>query len=116
MKQIIISLFILLLCGCSNDNEARLESNYYIKYKAKAIKYKVVSKVQVTTETGKQYLTPKTQIWEQTFGPVSKGFEAKIMVYDQMEYIEIYCSRGEEPFALKASTSSGLNLNYTIDY
>lgn len=57
--------------------------------------------------------------WEQTYGPVPKGFKAIIQVQGYTRTLEIHCCRGKEPFALKAiknGQNSNPVLGYTIDY
>ena len=52
--------------------------------------------------------------WNQTYGPVKKGFRASVSVGSSLVTVEIYVSKNNGPFALKAS-KSGDN-SYTIDF
>ena len=53
--------------------------------------------------------------WEQTYGPVKKGFKCEVQVGNGEPTIEIYVSKNQEPFALK-TTKTGKSASYTIDF
>ena len=95
-----------------------------MRYEAKvSTKYAGVSVTYVvTTENGVQTFTGGTS-FNQTFGPVNKGFKASINVYAKV-YDQPLCNakisvcRGNEPFALKAHNSGRetVSTSYTINY
>lgn len=132
MKRLYL-LYILFLglsfTNCSTDDSETPFSpdqsvekvDYYIKYKVKcASRYSYLKGVTVATDKGTSTLEFKNKSsWEQTYGPVTKGFKASIKVYGLTSTVEIHCCRGQEPFALKAITNGQANdpsLEYTIDY
>ena len=136
MKKFIINLFLTTLfvgsfCSCNEkepfvrlpDKEETKEevAEYYIKYVANSLdRYISITGVTVTTDNGTQsfnYSNSARKTWEQTYGPVKKGFRASINVKgNKIGDVKIYCCRGSEPFALKASRSGSGQLQYTINY
>ena len=132
MKQLylIFAIFIgTAFIGCTSEDseipstpEQEVEKvDYYIKYYVKsASSYHYIKSVTVTTDKGVQTFEFKNKIgWEQTFGPVAKGFKASIHVQGYTNTVEIHICRGKEPFALKAILNEGVSnpsLEYTIDY
>ena len=103
------------------EEEKEEVAEYYVKYVAKSLnRYISITGVTVATDNGTQtfnYSSNAKYSWEQTYGPVKKGFRASITVTgNKIGNIEIYCCRGSEPFALKASRSGSGSLQYTINY
>lgn len=121
LKFIILATFTFILFSCSDDEPS---SAYYVKYEASVKSVYIGDNIKYTvkTENGfKTYTSGKS--YSQTFGPVKKGFNAKITA-DARDWniadceVKIYVCRGEEPFALKSSNSGGklVSTSYTIDY
>lgn len=131
MKKIIALLSALLtllaFSSCTNEEPSpsntqqgtETDANYYVKYTALAyggIGYENarIESVTVETETGSKTIEPNVKSWEETYGPVSKGFKAKIQATGASKTVRIYVCRGEEPFVIKAEGSS--STSYTIDF
>lgn len=131
MKKIIALLSALLtllaFSSCTNDEPSpsntqqgtETDANYYVKYTALAyggVGYENarIESVTVETETGSKTIEPNVKSWEETYGPVSKGFKAKIQATGASKTVRIYVCRGEEPFVIKAEGSS--STSYTIDF
>ncbi len=116
----------VVLCGCGDNNEPddSYSSDYYVKYEASVSSSNYGKTVEYTVETDigrKTFVGGKT--FEQTFGPVKKGFKASVRAdagnyYGAECNVKIYVCRGNEPFALKANQSGSTNVavSYTIDY
>ena len=131
LRGIFFTVFSIAFGSCSEeeqfvrlpDKEEEKEevAEYYVKYVAKSLnRYISITGVTVATDNGTRtfnYSGNAKYSWEQTYGPVKKGFRASITVTgNKIGNIEIYCSRGSEPFALKASRSGSGSLQYTINY
>ena len=131
MKKIIVLLSVLLtlltFSSCTNEEpspsntqqETETDANYYVKYTALAyggVGYENarIESVTVETETGTKTIEPNVKSWEETYGPVSKGFKAKIQATGASKTVRIYVCRGEEPFVIKGEGSS--SASYTIDF
>lgn len=136
MYKLLKYLCFILLClltGCEKDNyttysEPTIENDYYVRYEADittgglASGYRdIYYTVNTENETKKFVSTDRT--FNQTFGPVKKGFLTEISV-DASKVgnsscnVRIYVSRANEPFALKASNDAKVkvNVSYKIDY
>lgn len=135
MKKIIVLLSVLLtlltFSSCTNEEPSpsntqpetetgtETDANYYVKYTALAyggVGYENarIKSVTVETETGSKTIEPNVKSWEETYGPVSKGFKAKIQATGASKTVRIYVCRGEEPFVIKGEGSS--SASYTIDF
>lgn len=131
MKKIIVLLSALLtllaFSSCTNEEPSpsntqqgtETDANYYVKYTALAyggVGYENarIESVTVETETGSKTIEPNVKSWEETYGPVSKGFKAKIQATGASKTVRIYVCRGEEPFVIKGEGSS--SASYTIDF
>lgn len=131
MKKIIVLLSVLLtlltFSSCTNEEPSpsntqqgtETDANYYVKYTALAyggVGYENarIESVTVETETGTKTIEPNVRSWEETYGPVSKGFKAKIQATGASKTVRIYVCRGEEPFVIKGEGSS--SASYTIDF
>ena len=100
----------------TNDNYSITNDNYYVKYKISSNYPNIFSNWSVTTPQGNYTKNNyQTRLWEETYGPVKKGFKCVAQVQNGIPTIEIYISKNNSPFALKASKSGG-TLSYTIDY
>lgn len=135
-KTFILFTMIFAIYSCENNNisqpnnpttnEDGGEENYYVKYTAECVcRYNVNMEVKVNTEQGlTTFLCEKK--FSETFGPVPKGFECKIVGIDPSSTTEnysditvyIHISRNEEPFALKAinNGTGSSQASYTIDF
>lgn len=103
----------VLMTACEDENSEPSVADYYVQYKAGSMYY--LNKVTVATENGKKvYSDYKSSSFNKTFGPVRKGFMAEISVGVSNSSVEIYVSRGNEPFVLKATGSGGAK--YKIDF
>lgn len=130
---IIISIFIISIAfySCNKDDKDDIEDNgkkdevvvtdnYYVKYVIFCNYPRVFSDWSVTTPQGnftKNHY--QTRRWEQTYGPVKKGFKCMAQVGLGEPTIEIYISKNQEPFALKSSTTVSSYTRssvYTIDF
>lgn len=120
-----VLLSAMLICSCSksDDGTPSEEANYYVKYEAvnKTKHIGDVSEIIVNTDQGsKSYISDRT--FSETFGPVKKGFTAKIVCNDRTGVnsvsVSIYVSVGKEPFALKATNTASqtVSASYTIDF
>ena len=133
MKKAISLLSVLLtllaFSSCTNDEpspsntqpetETGTDANYYVKYTALAyggLGYENarIESVTVETETGTKTIETNVKSWEETYGPVSKGFKARVQATGTSKTVRIYVCRGEEPFVIKAEGSS--SASYTIDF
>lgn len=129
--RILLLFCTINLISCSKDNFESIDipeeipneeptASYYVKYEAMGSVRNFIESIIVTTDKGKETITKKRS-WSQTYGPVSKGFKASITAIGGYPTVNIYVCRGEEPFVLKGSNSSGsstssASASYTIDY
>jgi hypothetical protein len=124
MKKLYLIFALIIgtaLIGCTSEDPEVEKVDYYIKYYVKSVaSYQYIKSVSVTTDKGFQTYELRNKVgWEQTYGPVAKGFKASIHVDGYTSTVEIHCCRGKEPFALKAIKNGQTNspsLEYTIDY
>ncbi len=127
----IIPLFfsiLISLSSCKKDETQNHQNiandDYYVRYEIKGNgTYIYFSDFSIKTDkgdvsfSGYQYHT-----WNQTYGPVNKGFSASVSVKSSFVTVEIYVSKNNGPFALKASKSGGnssasnMSQSYTIDF
>ena len=99
-KTFILFTMIFAIYSCENNNisqpnnpttnEDGGEENYYVKYTAECVcRYNVNMEVKVNTEQGlTTFLCEKK--FSETFGPVPKGFECKIVGIDPSSTTENY--------------------------
>jgi hypothetical protein len=102
----------------SSDNNTTtvVNDNYYVKYIISSSYPYIFSNWTVTTPEGNYTKNDyQTRHWEQTYGPVEKGFKCEVQVKNGQPTIEIYVSKNQEPFALK-TTKEGYSASYTIDF
>ena len=125
MKKIVIVLLAVLTISCSTDgdmdnNETVINDNYYVKYVINGNgAYGRISNWTATTPQG-IYTNSGYQVrsWNQTYGPVKKGFRSEVKIGNYIggaPIIEIYVSKNEEPFALKVS-KTGSSASYDIGF
>ncbi|MBQ1221297.1 MAG: hypothetical protein IIX78_01975, partial [Alistipes sp.] len=102
--------------SCSKDDDINTpeeKAEFYVKYKART-QYSLITSIVVSTPEGNLTISGNRQSYEQTFGPVSKGFVCYIKASQYPDVVEIYVCRGAEPFALKASGKT--TATYAIDF
>lgn len=112
--------FIIALSSCDKnemDKDAMdTKDNYYVKYVISTIYPRIFSNWSVSTPEGKYTKNDyQTRHWEQTYGPVKKGFKCEVQVGRGEPTIEIYVAKNQEPFALKMIETSS-SASYTIDF
>lgn len=120
---IIIILTVFTFSSCSKkemDNKTEINNNYYVKYIIKGPgAYGRFSNWTATTPEGKYTNSGyQTRSWNQTYGPVKKGFKCEVKIKDYISgapTIEIHVSKNDEPFALKV-TKTDRTASYTIDF
>lgn len=117
----IISLLVTFTLSSCNEEEIEINppaisDNYYVKYVISSSYPNIFSNWSVTTPEGEYTKNGyQTRRWEQTYGPVKKGFKCAAKVGNGAPTIEIYVSKNQEPFAVKA-TKLGSSASYTIDF
>lgn len=117
MKKIILLALVLstlMMVSCTKE-----KANYYVKYEVTAYgtNHYGTMTLNVNTENGPQTITTSSKVFSETFGPVSKGFEASVSAsasFPTYMTTSLYVSRGEEPFVLKATGTS--SAEYVIDF
>ena len=121
-----ICLTIFVLSSCENEDNTEIiipKDNYYVKYNIRGNGvYRYFSNFSVNTDQGiKSFSGYQYGSWNNTYGPVKKGFMASASVEGDVT-IDIYVSKNTEPFALKASknvgssSSTNRTLSYKIDF
>lgn len=117
-----VSIFTFF--SCSNEgipnNETVRNDKYYVQYVIRGSgpygrfsNWSAATPEGLYTNNGYQ-----TRSWNQTFGPVEKGFKCEVKVGDYIggtPTIEIHISKNEEPFTLKV-TNTGKSALFVIDY
>ncbi|WP_316764993.1 hypothetical protein [Pedobacter aquatilis] len=99
-----------------DNNEKAIDDNYYVKYVISSSYPRIFSDWSVSTPQGRYTKNDyQTRRWEQTYGPVKKGFKCEVIVGSGEPTIEIHASKNQEPFALK-TTKTGKSASYTIDF
>jgi len=105
--KIIAILFVaVVFSSCSDDDQA---DEYYIKYEASvaANTDEAQNIVGLATPAGNAYstITGSTDLWQATYGPVSKGFEASMTAsrFENSSYhtFRISVSKNNSPFVVK---------------
>ena len=116
-----ILVILISLSSCKKDETNTTTNNttnddYLVKYVIKGNgPYIYFSDFSVNTDQGNvSFSGYQYHSWNQTYGPVKKGFRASVSVESSLVTVEIYVSKNNGPFALKAS-KSGDN-SYTIDF
>lgn len=118
--MIISGLIIFTISSCNkaemDNNDTVINDNYYVKYVISSSYPLIFSNWSVTTPEGNYTKNNyQTRHWEQTYGPVKKGFKCVVQVGNGSPTIEIYVSKNQEPFALK-TTKTSMSASYTIDF
>jgi hypothetical protein len=103
-------------CNIEDIDNSGVNDNYYVKYVIYSIYPYLFSNWSVTTPEGNYTKNDyQTRRWEQTYGPVKKGFKCDVQVKSGQPNIEIYVSKNQDPFAIK-TTKEGYSASYTIDF
>lgn len=93
---------------------------YYIKYVVKCSQGRwYVSDFTIKTNTETQsFRNYRGTYWTQTYGPVKKGFTASAIAKSTVPTVEIYVSKNQSAFALKAAKtgSTEVSQTYTINF
>ena len=126
---IMVAIFIY---GCNEEDTYKNADEYYVKYIIESSTIYSGGKLNVTIDTevyeSMGMAINQNEQWEVIIGPVSKGFNAKLMVVAPSVtnnklrlHSEIHTSKNDSPFAMKAIDGSdtprnSVELNYTIDY
>ena len=116
---ITLALLLLTIGSCSKESTDENNDNYYVNYIIKAPgPYGRFSNWTASTPEGTYSNSGyQTSSWNQTYGPVEKGFRCRVQIGDYQggtPTIEIHVSKNEEPFALK-TTVTGASASYDID-
>lgn len=113
-----VCLCAVILSSCEEpNNEGPIEtpednSFYYVKYET--VSFRGTNSITINTDTGiKAFSLGPNRAYSETYGPVSKGFEASIKSQASIT-THIYVSKNNGPFALKASGTG--SATYTIDF
>lgn len=144
----IVSFLLITLFSCSNDEKEEKvtppdpvqqeqtqgtptqtpeeQARYYVRYEVQfTTQHNNANRViKYTNEKGEQTIKLENDFtWEGTYGPVDKGFVAKLSgrcpnySYSASIHGRIYVCREREPFVIKAEdTSREINLRYAIDF
>lgn len=118
ITSLILSIFVIL-SSCKRDEvKITTTDEYYVKYAIKGNgTYNYFNKFSVNTDKGNvSFSGYQYRSWNQTYGPLRKGFRASA-TSDGLVTIEIFVSKNNGPFVLKASKSgSQSSVSYTIDF
>ncbi len=91
------------------------QDEYYVRYKAYCM---FDMKLTVNTDKGLKSFDVKSSTFDETFGPVSKGFKASAKITEPSSLsnnrVSIYVCKESAPFSLKETGIS--NASYTIDF
>lgn len=118
-------LISLVLLSCKKEEKTPVSNDeYYVKYSIKGNgTYSYFNVFSVHSDQGvKSFSGYQYRSWTQTYGPVKKGFNASMTVSSSNVTAEIYVSKNNGPFALKASKSGGgvsnshVSLSCVIDF
>ncbi|RZK10140.1 MAG: hypothetical protein EOO46_11695 [Flavobacterium sp.] len=126
ITAVCLAIFITISSCKKNETETNTNTNddYYVKYAITGNgAYIYFSDFSVNTDQGnKSFSGYQYKSWTQTYGPVKKGFNTSVSVKSSLVTVEIYVSKNNGPFALKASKSGGnssttnIAQSYTIDF
>ena len=102
-------LAIVSFCSCKKEEKINVaDDDYYVKYVIKGNgAYGHFSNWTATTPQGTYANSGhQTKSWNQTYGPVKKGFICEVKIGSFISgapTIEIHVSKSSEPFALKVT-------------
>ena len=126
----VIAVLFVVLAGCEKPEEKaeqKAEDRYYVKYEVDVSSMYSGDGTYITVNTEKGAQLFKTgKKFSETFGPVSRNFIARMVVYTEYSatvYLRIYACRDKEPFVLKKteavsnpSKENPVVATYTIDF
>jgi len=117
ITTVFLAIFFTLSSCEKDEPETTTNDDYFIKYVIKGNgTYIYFSNFSVNTDHGNASFSGyQYHSWNQTYGPVKKGFRASVSIQSSYVTTEIYVSKNNGPFALKASKSGG-GSSYTIDF
>lgn len=125
MKKLLLLVFLISI-SCQVDRD-----EYYVKYSIDSSTVYIGGKIDlfITNEEGIQseITVNQRELYEVTIGPVSRGFSSYMLARDAGSnsnlklYANIYVSKNNGPFALKANDGSdaprsSVSLEYSIDF
>ena len=118
LRLLTISILSILTFSSCSKEEMDNNDNYYVNYIIKAPgPYGRFSNWTASTPDGTySNMGYQTSSWNQTFGPVKKGFNCMVQIGHYQggtPTIEIHVSKNEEPFALKENVT-GASASYII--
>ena len=121
-----LAIFVALSSCKKDETNTTTNDDYFVKYVIKGNgTYIYFSDFSVNTDQGNvSFSGYQYHSWNQTYGPVKKGFRASASVGSSLVTVEIYVSKNNGPFALKASKSGdnsststlSISQSYTIDF
>ena len=122
LSTFLLSLFACLLLACEKEpNEGAHagtvvnNDEYYIHYIVSANYPYIFSNVHYATEHGEgSFLNYQTRGWNETIGPVKKGFSAWVRADNGTSTCKIQVSKNGSAFATKATGSN--RASFTINY
>ena len=127
LRLALLPLFLLFtVCACENDvyddngggaNSGPTVNNdeYYVQYIVSTNYPKIFSNVHYATEKGKgSFMNYQTRGWNETIGPVKKGFRARVRVDNGEPTCKIQVSKNGSAFATKATGTR--SASFTINY
>jgi hypothetical protein len=123
ITTVYLAIFIAL-SSCKKDEtntntNTTTNDDYYVKYVIQGNgTYGRFSNWTATTPQGTYENSGyQTTSWNQTYGPVKKGFKCEVQIGNYISgapTIEIHVSKNNEPFGLKV-TNTGNSAIYTIN-
>ena len=124
ITKVFLAILIALSSCKKDETNTTTNDDYFVKYAIKGNgTYILFSDFSVNTDHGNvSFSGYQYKSWNQTYGPVKKGFSASVSVKSSLVTVEIYVSKNNGPFALKASKSGGnsstsnISQSYTIDF
>ncbi len=125
MKSTILRLLLLVFCvsvvACDNDEPLSAGERYYVRYTAIAEPDRQID-MNFTDENGNNTLIQSSRPdgkFEYSVGPVSKGFNANLVVsYSDggaVSFLSIEVAIGAEPFVMKKRGNNYYSLKYVIE-
>ncbi len=127
--RIITIAFLSILFSCNKEEKEEKEELipsttnedvYYVKYEISGRLYFYIDGVSYKTENGFQSQSfSAARSFEETCGPVKKGFSAQIQITQRRGEpssgaTKIYVSKNNGPFAIKATGKE--SASYTINF
>ena len=124
ITTVFLTIFIALSSCKKDETNTATNDDYFVKYVIKGNgTYIYFSDFSVNTDQGNvSFSGYQYKSWNQTYGPVKKRFTASVSAKSSFVTVEIYVSKNNGPFALKASKSGGnsstsnISQSYTIDF